>query len=153
MRKLDADCLFININVLLSMLESLPGNLQPIFHCTAHSQLISTLLVFDFPLGNSLADVIIGRATKVTIDSSRKIITAVPSHSPVQAFVSSPPFFCLQLQPGGTPLKFCCCPLSNGKSVVFIQNFAGGFGKRKPKTKLETCFYMVKKSRCVSAFG
>lgn len=62
------------------MQESLPGNLQPIFHRTAHSQLISAPLVFDFPPGNLLADVIIGGATKVPIDSSQKIITAALSH-------------------------------------------------------------------------
>lgn len=62
------------------MLQSLPGDRQPIFHCTAHSQLISTRLVFDFPPGNLLADVIIGGETKVTIDWSQNIIAAVSSH-------------------------------------------------------------------------
>lgn len=123
MKKLDADCLFININVLLSMLESLLGNLQPIFHYTAHPQLISTPLVFDFPPGNSLADVIISRATKVTIDSSRKIITAVSSHSPAEVFVSN--FFCLHIQPGGTPLEFCSVQIC-GFSQNFTAVFRGG---------------------------
>lgn len=116
----------------MSALEGLPGNLQPIFRCTAHSQLISTPLVFDFPAGNLLADVIIGRAAKVTIDSSRKIIAAVSWRSPAQP---SGVFAALRLSPdtGGrnTPGVLLRPPSAAGKAVAFVGIFPSGLKKRE----------------------
>lgn len=133
-KKLRADCLFININVLLSALEGLPGNLQPIFRCMAHSQLISTPLVFDFPAGNLLADVIIGRAAKVTIDSSRKIIAAVSWRSPSAAVrcLHRPSFLSPDTAGRNTPGVLLRPPSAAGKAVALVGILPLGL-KKTPK--------------------
>lgn len=136
-KKLRADCLFININVLLSALEGLPGNLQPIFRCMAHSQLISTPLVFDFPAGNLLADVIIGRAAKVTIDSSRKIIAAVSWRSPSAAVrCLHRPSFVSRHSRAEHPWSSALSSVGCWKSCGLSRNFTVGIEKKPPKLRL-----------------